>query len=128
MYVATIIGLPKFSACSSRSFSSTRLGRPVEKVVQGHVARTIGELQDVPDVLAERASQLRGLRKKRGGAGHKRVLEPAAGLVCGQDDDRDVLERGLRADLPDELDAVVFGISRSTMARSNDAPISIGAT
>ena len=81
------------------------IGQACQGVVQCHVARTIGEFQDVPDVLAE-GIPVEGFEKERRGAGHERVLEPATGLVGRQDDDWDVLERGLRADLPDELDPV----------------------
>ena len=89
----------------SRSFSSTRLGRPGERVVQRQVACPVGQVQDVADVLAERAP-VEGLEQERGGARRQRALERAAALVAGQDDDGNVLERRVAAHAPDEVEAV----------------------
>ena len=56
-------------------------------------------------MLAEGAPVER-LEQERGGAGRQRALERAAALVAGQDDDGNVLERGVAANGLDELEAV----------------------
>ena len=81
------------------------VGQAGERVVQRHVARPVGQLQDMADVLAEGVPVER-LEQERGGARRQRALERAAALVAGQDDDGDVLERGVPAHAPDEVEAV----------------------
>ena len=81
------------------------VGQPGERVVQRQVARPVGQVQDMADVLAERAPVER-LEQERGGSRRQCAFERAAALVAGQHDDGDVLERGVAAHALDEVEAI----------------------
>ena len=81
------------------------VGQAGERVVQCQVTGAIGQMQHVIDVLAERGPVER-LEQERGGARRQGTLQRAAAFVARQDENGNVLKRGVAAHAPDEVETI----------------------